>query len=132
LLQIGSDTDRLWVTWLLDSRRVVERLKERGSSRVSTLELGSISPVVRVGPNNTPKARAWSKELEQKYLTIEIPSDINSLQLENPQLALKWREETRWAFSEAISAGYIVEDFYSSSRNDYAVGVYLLSRQEKN
>jgi len=132
LLQIGSDTDRLWVTWLLDSRRVLERLKERDSGRVSTLELGSISRLVQVGPNNTPKARALSREPEQKYLTIEIPSDINSLQLESPQLALKWREETRRAFSEAISAEYIVEDFYSSSRNDYAVGLYLLSRGRIN
>jgi chorismate synthase len=132
LLQIGSETDRLWVTWLLDSRRVLERLKERGCSRVSTLELGSISPLVLVGPNNTPEARASSKELEQKYLTIEIPSDINSLQLESPQLALKWREETRRAFNQAISGGYIVKDFYSSCRNDHAVGVYLLSRERKN
>ena len=29
LLQIGMGTDRLWVTWQLDSERVLERLRHR-------------------------------------------------------------------------------------------------------
>jgi predicted GNAT superfamily acetyltransferase len=49
------------------------------------------------------------------------------LQRENPELAVRWREATRWAFREAISFGYQVEDLWGASRNDKAVGVYLLS-----
>ncbi|MFZ0751823.1 MAG: hypothetical protein WAM70_20855, partial [Pyrinomonadaceae bacterium] len=96
-----------------------------------TPEPGSVSPLVRVGPNNTPEREASAKNFDQELLSIEIPSDINSLQIENPQLASEWREETRRAFSEGISAGYLVEDFYVSARNDCSVGVYLLSRGRK-
>ncbi|MFZ0747874.1 MAG: GNAT family N-acetyltransferase, partial [Pyrinomonadaceae bacterium] len=41
LLQIGMGTDRLWVTWRLDSRRVRGRILE--GSRPSTPEPGSVS-----------------------------------------------------------------------------------------
>jgi len=124
LHQIG--TDRLWVSWLLDSQRVRERLETKDRGRASILDLDRIA-FLRVGPNNVPE-RGQSCELSgQKYLSIEIPADINTLQRESPELAVAWREATRWAFSEAISAGYLVEDFYGGSRNSQSVGVYLLS-----
>jgi len=53
-------------------------------------------------------------------LSIAIPRDINSLP---QQTALKWREETRAAFTEAIGAGYRVVGF--TREND--VGKYHLS-----
>jgi len=125
LHQIG--TDRLWVSWLLDSQRVRERLQAKDKSRASILDLDRITCLVRVGPNNVPQ-RAQSTEVSgQKYVSIEIPTDINRLQRESPELAAGWRETTRWAFSEAISSGYLVEDFYGSSRNGQSFGFYLLS-----
>jgi len=44
-------------------------------------------------------------------ITIEIPRDINSLQQQQPEAAMKWREKTRRAFMEAIKAGYVVVGF---------------------
>ena len=124
LHQIG--TDRLWVTWLLDSRRVRERLQTKDRSRASILDLDRIACLVRVGPNNLPQRGQLSEVTGQKYLSIEIPADMNTLQRESPELAVRWREATRSAFSEAISSGYLIEDFYGSSRNHQSVGVYLL------
>jgi predicted GNAT superfamily acetyltransferase len=63
----------------------------------------------------------------QSDVSIEIPADINALQREKPELAARWRDATRWAFSEATASGYVVNDFWGASRNDQAVGVYLLS-----
>jgi predicted GNAT superfamily acetyltransferase len=57
-------------------------------------------------------------------ITIEIPGDINSLAQHQPQTAMKWREETRRAFTKAIKAGYVVVGF--TREND--VGKYLLQR----
>jgi predicted GNAT superfamily acetyltransferase len=57
-------------------------------------------------------------------ITIEIPGDINSLAQQQPQTAMKWREETRRAFTNAIKAGYVVVGF--TREND--VGKYLLQR----
>jgi predicted GNAT superfamily acetyltransferase len=58
---------------------------------------------------------------DQDQITIEIPADINALPLE---IALKWRAETRRAFTEALKAGYIVKSFV---RNQQA-GKYLLTK----
>ena len=128
LLQIGMGTDRLWVTWLLESERVFERLRKQDGGGASPAELEGMSCLVRVTPNNTPQLTQSSDVLSQKYLAIEIPEDINSLQRESPTLAAKWREATRGAFIEAFGAGYLVEDFYGSTRNDRPLGTYLLSR----
>jgi predicted GNAT superfamily acetyltransferase len=43
---------------------------------------------------------------------------------QQPQTAMKWREETRRAFMEAIKADYVVVGF--TREND--VGKYLLQR----
>ena len=56
-------------------------------------------------------------------ISIERPGDINSLQQQDPRTALKWREETRAAFTEALKAGYVVVGF---TREDHT-GKYLLS-----
>lgn len=125
LHQIG--TDRLWVTWQLDSSRVQERLQTKDQSRTLNLDLDRVACLLQVGPNNVPQRSQSSEVASQKDVSIEIPADINALQREKPELAVKWREATRWAFSEALSSGYQIEDFCGASRNGQPVGVYLLS-----
>jgi len=125
LHQIG--TDRLWVTWLLDSERVRERLRTEGQQ--SLPEPGHIPCLVQLGANDAPQRNERSGILGQEHLSIEIPADINALQNEKPELAVEWREATRWAFNETITSGYLVEQFYRSTRKDHSVGIYLLSRQ---
>jgi predicted GNAT superfamily acetyltransferase len=131
LHQIGNGTDRLWVTWPLDSRRVQERIQTKRQSRSSNLEPDRVACLIQVGPNNVPQRGHSSQVIGQKYTSVEIPADINTLQRESPELAGQWREATRWAFSEATASGYIIKDFWAASRNDEAVGVYLLSYGKK-
>ena len=131
LHQIGNGTDRLWVTWPLDSSRVQERLQTKDGSRAADLGLAATSCLVQVGPNNAPQKGRASEIGGHNDLSIEIPADINALQRESPELAMRWREATRWAFSEAISSNYQIDDFCGASRNDQSVGVYLLSYHKK-
>jgi len=58
----------------------------------------------------------------EDQVVIEIPSNINVLPQET---ALKWRAETRRAFTEALEAGYIVTSFV----RDQKVGKYLLTKR---
>jgi predicted GNAT superfamily acetyltransferase len=123
LHQIGG-TDRLWVNWQLDHARVRERLQGKTDVRATPNNLDALAPLVRVGPDNLPQ---WGRASGQKCVSIEIPSDINALQSESPDLVRSWREATRWAFNEALSSGYQVEDFCTVSRDERSVGVYLLN-----
>jgi len=91
-----TGTDRFWVKWLLTSDRVVQRL-------------------------NAPKPVLADPS---DKLLVEIPSDINALQQQSPELAFDWRQRTRRQFTEAIAAGYTVLDFYREGER----GFYILGR----
>lgn len=98
-----SGTDRLWVTWLLDRER----------APIGDVE--NIPVLVRVGPNNEPVP--GNADYTNQKLIIEVPGEPN------PEV---WREPTRAAFTSALDAGYIVNDFHVIERNDRKAGAYLL------
>jgi predicted GNAT superfamily acetyltransferase len=120
-------TDRLWVTWLLGSRRVIHRLETQSEPRNRLSQLEGAAPLVRLGPDGAPCARGAREGRVTKHILIEVPADIALLQRENPGLAIQWREATRRAFTDAMAAGYLVEDFYRLVRNGQRLGVYLLN-----
>lgn len=95
-----TGTDRLWVSWWLDSDHVKKII---GGEQAG---LGSI----------------------ESDISIEVPGDINSLQQQDPRTALKWREETRAAFTEAIGAGYKVVGFVRENQ----VGKYLCRKSQNS
>ena len=82
-------TDRLWVTWLLDSERVKSRMERNTSPPATAIRAGDV--------------------------VIEIPCEITS----NHE---HWRLTTREAFTRALDAGYIVEEFLVTEN----LGKYVL------
>jgi predicted GNAT superfamily acetyltransferase len=100
-------TDRLWVTWLLDPERIGSRE-----------DLNEIPALIRVGQNGEPVVNPNNPD--EKRVAIEIPGEPN------PEL---WREPTRAAFTTALDAGYIVNDFHVLDRDDHKIGVYVLVRE---
>lgn len=130
LHQIG--TDRLWVTWLIDSQRVRERLQVVTTGNKPLIEPENAPTLVQVSSGCVPKTNQSSEILVNEYLSIEIPGGINTLQHEHPQLALEWREATRWAFTKALDNDYVVEEFYCTTRDDRSIGVYLLTLRRES
>ena len=122
-----NGTDRLWVTWLLTSRRVSGRLE----GTVPALALEKVIPLVQLGIDDSPRRNDLTEGLSHEQALIEIPADINALERRSGALGIEWREATRWAFTEAIAAGYLVTDFDRQSRGDRRLGVYLLSRGKR-
>jgi predicted GNAT superfamily acetyltransferase len=122
-----NGTDRLWVTWLLTSRRVHERLDKTGPK----LGFEPVMPLVQLEADESPRRNGLAEGLSHEQALIEIPADINALERRSSELAFEWRQATRWAFAEAIAAGYLVVDFCRQSRGDQRLGIYLLSRKEK-
>jgi chorismate synthase len=122
-----NGTDRLWVTWLHTSRRVSERLERT----VARLEGERPLPLVQLGLDEAPLRSKLGEGLSDEQALIEIPADINALQQRDVEKAFAWRAATRWAFTEALAAGYLVVDFFRQSRGEQRLGIYLLSRGKR-
>lgn len=123
-----SGTDRLWVTWHLDSNRVKERIEKK----VAAVEFENVQRLVKSSENNIPSIVDFAESLTNAQLIIEIPANINELQKQNIELAVEWREATRMAFTMTLEQGYIVKEFYRINRNDRNYGAYLLKREKEN
>jgi len=121
-------TDRLWVSWFLESKRVRDRV-ECGAD--PELPLEEYVSLVEMGPDGWPATRAISS-LAQESVLIHVPADIGVLQQQNPELAVAWRNATRSAFTDALGAGYSVQEFYRIERDGQSAGCYLLSSNTSN
>jgi predicted GNAT superfamily acetyltransferase len=119
-------TDRLWVSWFLESDRVNRRLECGANTKPSEADLRKLMSLVQTGPDGWPQSQALAAGVDEHVL-IDIPADIGLLQQQSPQLAVAWRNATRSAFTEAFAAGFIVEEFYRLERHGELVGCYLLS-----
>ena len=122
-----NGTDRLWVAWLLTSRRVNERLDNRGFEQ--TVE--HVIPLVQLQADGSLRRNSLAEGLAHQQALIEISADINALERRSGELAREWREATRWAFTEALALGYLVVDFCRQTRGDQQLGTYLLSRGKR-
>jgi predicted GNAT superfamily acetyltransferase len=116
-----TGTDRLWVTWLVLSERVQSRIS--GGSYHADVNPGP--SLVQVEVDDSPRRNDLSEGLVDDHAAIEIPANIDSLQRET---ALRWREDTRWAFTESLKAGYYVDAFIRETRGDKRVGKYILRK----
>lgn len=125
-----NGTDRLWVRWMLDSRRVRERLSAKNpNTRAETLDaLRLLAPLVRFDPSGKPGRAHLADSLARQRVSIEIPGDILEVERADMSLAQEWREATRWAFREALKAGFVVAEFCRSIRGQQGPGAYLLQK----
>jgi predicted GNAT superfamily acetyltransferase len=124
-----AGTDRLWVTWLLNSERVNKRLKCNSANDSAWIEHHRMTALVRVGENLEPVIGV-NRTLEPRVI-VEIPGDLNRIVEQTVPLATRWRETTRGAFTEAMGAGYVVEDFCFAERSGRKIGVYLLELSDR-
>jgi predicted GNAT superfamily acetyltransferase len=120
----STGTDRLWVTWLLRSERVENRVC-RGTA-MEAPACGDIQTIISMGENHEPVKLA-NESSAQRFFAIEVPPDINRLLSQSAQLARRWREATRDAFTIAIASGFIVSEFYLTESSCGTVGRYLLT-----
>jgi predicted GNAT superfamily acetyltransferase len=125
-----NGTDRLWVRWILNSRRVRARLAGKSTTaRVETLDaMRLLAPLVRFDPSGKPGRADLAESLARQRVSIEIPGDILEVERTDMGLAREWREATRWAFREAVKAGFSVAEFCRSVRGQQGPGAYLLQR----
>jgi predicted GNAT superfamily acetyltransferase len=127
-----NSTDRLWVRWMLNSRRVRDRIAGK-NARVETLDaLKLLAPLVRFDPNGKPARADLAESLSRQRISIEVPGEILEVERTDVPLAREWREATRWAFRESLKAGFVVAEFTRSIRGQQGPGAYLLQRATVN
>ena len=117
-----AGTDRLWVTWLLNSERVGARIERTKATPLPEDCLKLVWADERFEPIRV------DAEPGERPLLLEIPGYINALAAGNADLAIRWRELTRQAFVKTIATGYVVEEFYKYQRGTQLLGAYLLRR----
>jgi predicted GNAT superfamily acetyltransferase len=125
-----NGTDRLWVSWPLASRRVQERLLGKDNRAEILDALFTLTPLVRFTGDGRPVRTDLTAALSRQRIAIEIPSDIGEVEGKYPALAQEWRQQTRWAFTEALKAGFLVAEFCRTVRGQQGPGVYLLEKAE--
>ena len=133
-LHQGFGTDRLWVSWLLNSDRVKQCISRGPSYRAAKVAAASsdAAAIFSSALIYREGARAllgdFSGSLASNRCAIEIPHDINSIKEREPKLGREWREATRAAFLAAIEAGFLVEDFVRIDGLPDPRSFYLLSK----
>ena len=123
-----NGTDRLWVRWPLDSRRVRQRIEGK-QNRTEVLDaLSVLMPLVRFIGDSQPQRTDLAAALSRQRIAVEIPSDIGLIEQNDTALAREWRAATRWAFTESLQAGFFVAEFCKTVRGQQGPGVYLLEK----
>ena len=123
-----NGTDRLWVKWPISSRRVQDRLQSKDNRPEMLDALRTVTPLIQFSANGQPARTDLSAALQRQRIAIEIPSEIAAVEKQDICLAREWRLATRWAFTEALKAGFFVAEFCRSVRGQQGPGVYLLEK----
>jgi chorismate synthase len=123
-----NGTDRLWVRWLLNSKRVRDRIAGKDARAEIMDGLRLLAPLVRFDGKGKPVRAELAEALRRERISIEIPGDILAVEHADMGLAREWREATRWAFRESLKAGFFVAEFCRSIRGRQGPGAYLLQR----
>lgn len=120
-----TGTDRLWVTWLLNSERVTKKLQNQPVQPFLANELQDVPVLLRVGNESEPML---THEKGLKAVALEIPANIDTLASEDRRLAIRWREASRRAFVKVLDAGYTLVEFYKVERDGRSIGTYLAQK----
>jgi len=128
-LHRGIGTDRFVALWQLPSDRVAGRLVDDPvcvfeSSSVDEPSVGIALAASSDSTSYHPSPGSVELDLENDWVSVEIPSDIGTLMDEDLDLAQAWRIATRASLTHYMSLGYEVREFV---RGD-SVSRYLLTR----
>lgn len=104
-LNAGEESDRLLITWRLDSRQAEEAAAGRPHDPAAEdLQRWRIDALLSVGPGGEPVPASS----DARVVTCQIPDDVVALRRSDPRLAHAWRMAVRKALSSAFDAGYHV------------------------
>jgi predicted GNAT superfamily acetyltransferase len=106
-INAGEESDRLLISWRLDSQPAVASAAGRASEPpVDELLRDGAATVLLVGQAGEPVAIALTSAA--RVLLCQVPDDIVELRRSDTALARSWRLALRQAFTDAMASGYQV------------------------
>jgi predicted GNAT superfamily acetyltransferase len=127
-LNAGLPSDRFQVDWWVNSKRVNRRLSKH-SRRPLDLAHFLAAGTRLIDPLQGEFILERVEGDEETMLLVEIPADFLSLKAVEPELALKWRMQTRAIFEVLFGRGYLVTDLVHLA-GEQARSYYVLSHGE--
>lgn len=104
-LNVGQESDRLLISWSLDSAKAASAAAGRPTEQsVDELLRDDAAAVLSVGEQGQPVPQSSSA----RVLMCEVPEDIVALRRSDPAMARSWRLAVRQALGDAFAAGYRV------------------------
>ena len=104
-LNAGEESDRLVISWRLDSAKAIEAAEGRAHDPAfEDLQRWRIDSVLSVGDGGEP----FPGSSAARVVTCQVPEDIVALRRSDPPLARAWRMAVRKALTTAFDAGYEV------------------------
>jgi predicted GNAT superfamily acetyltransferase len=119
-----NGTDRLWLTWPMDSPRVQKRLSAAAQD-FRQLPSDAV-PVVMPELGGRPAHGSLPRAIAAGKASIAIPADIVSLERRDRAIAWEWRLATRWGFTELLKSGFVVTDYFRPNAATNETGAYVL------
>ena len=115
-LNAGEESDRLLITWKLDSPQAQSAAEGRAAEPdIDGLIREGAAVALAVGPAGEPVAAAASSA---RVLICQVPEDIVAIRHESPAIAHSWRLALRRVLGGALDAGYEVT---AATRNGWYV-----------
>lgn len=140
-LNRGLPTDRFVAEWWVGSARVEQRMGrlategDRGESPRADDQ--GVPPVNRTR-RDPQSGLLCNEEIDlgrtEERLLVEIPRHIDRIKENDPELASRWREESRAIFESYFEKGYVATEFLSRDGRSPGVGdrggrgCYLLAK----
>jgi predicted GNAT superfamily acetyltransferase len=118
----STGTDRLWVSWKLESEWVRSRIEGGNTNRAFNDPLPAL---LTVGDKDEPIS---ANKPGSSQVFLDIPINFNRLVKDNKDLATTWRAASRDAFTDALDEGFIVQDFSLVKTGPLSFGRYLLTK----
>jgi predicted GNAT superfamily acetyltransferase len=103
-LNAGEESDRLLITWELDSHQARSAAQGRPiEPDLEGLIRGGAQVALSVGPAGEPVA---GKASDARVLICQVPEDIVAIRHENPAIARSWRLSLRRVLHDALRTGF--------------------------
>lgn len=104
-INIGEGSDRILISWRLDSRAAEEAAAGRQHDpSADDLQRWKVDSLLSLGPRGEPVLGSSTA----RVVLCQLPEDIVALRRSDPPLARAWRMAARKALTSTLDAGYRV------------------------